>query len=72
MKSKCCRSRPRCAMCPVVLAARARAMQAPDDGDLFALLRAASQRELPACVLDALEALDRRRFTRDDSLSTAT
>ena len=69
MKSKCCRSRPRCATCPVVLAARARAMQAPDDGDLFALLRAAPRRELPACVLNALEALDRRRFVRDDRLS---
>jgi hypothetical protein len=68
MKSKCCRSRPRCAMCPVVLAARARAMQAPDDGDLFSLLRAAPQRELPACVLNALEALDRRRFVRDGRL----
>jgi hypothetical protein len=32
-------------------------MQAPDDGDLFALLRAAPQRELPACVLNALEVL---------------
>jgi hypothetical protein len=59
-------------MCPVVLVARARAMPAPGDGDLFALLRAAPQRELPACVLDALEGLDRRRFTRDDCLSTAT
>jgi hypothetical protein len=69
MKSKCCRSRPRCAMCPVVLAARARAMQAPDDGDLFALLRAAPQRELPACVLNALDGLDRGRFVRDDWMS---
>jgi hypothetical protein len=43
-------------------------MQAPDDGDLFALLRAAPQRELPACVLNALEALDRRRFVRDGRL----
>ena len=66
MKSKCCRSRPRCAMCPVVLAARARTMQAPDDGDLFARLRAAPQRELPAWVLNALEGLDRRRFVRDN------
>jgi hypothetical protein len=66
MKSKCCRSRPRCATCPVVLAARAKATHAPDDGDLFALLRAAPQRELPACVLSALEGLDRRRFVRDD------
>jgi hypothetical protein len=57
MKSKCCRSRPRSAMCPVVLAARARAMQARDHGDLFALLRAAPQRELPACVLNALGCL---------------
>jgi len=61
MKARCCRARPRCAMCPVVRAARARAMQAPDDGDLFALLRTAPQRELPACVLDALDGLDRRR-----------
>lgn len=41
------------------------AMQAPDDGDLFALLRAAPQRELPACVLNALQGLDPRRFDRD-------
>jgi hypothetical protein len=44
-------------------------MQDPDDGDLFALLRAAPPRELPACVLNALEGLDRRRFVRDDRLS---
>jgi hypothetical protein len=56
-------------MCPVVLAARARAMQARDDGDLFALLRAAPQRELPACVLNALEGLDPRRLVGDDCLS---
>jgi hypothetical protein len=68
MTSKCCRSRPRCATCPVVLAAAARARPAPDDGDLFALLLAAPQRELPACVLTALERLDRRRFGRDDRL----
>jgi ferredoxin len=68
MKSKCCRSRPRCAMCPVVLAAGARAVQAPDDGDSLrgAPRRAAPQRELPACVLNALEGLDRRRFVRDN------
>ena len=66
MKSKCCRSRPRCAMCPAVLTARARAIQARDNGDLFPLLRAAPQRELPACVLDALEGLDTRRFVGDD------
>ena len=69
MKSKCCRSRPRSAMCPVVLAARARAMQAREHGDLFALLRAAPQRELPACVLNALDGLDARRFVGDDYLS---
>ena len=46
MKSKCCRSRPRCAMCPVVLAARARAMQAPDDGDLF---RCSAPRRSASC-----------------------
>jgi hypothetical protein len=28
--------------------------------------RAAPQRELPACVLNALEGLDRRRFVRDN------
>ena len=72
MKSKCCRSAPRCATCPVVLAARARAMQAPDDGDLLALLRAAPPRRLPACVLNALEGLDRRRFARDGGLSRST
>lgn len=71
MKSKCCRSRPRCATCPVVLAARARAMQAPDDRDLFALLRAAPQRELPACVLNALQGLDPRRFDRDTARADA-
>jgi hypothetical protein len=69
MKAKCCRSQPRCPLCPVVLAARARGMQDPDDRDLFALLRGAPQRELPACVLTALEGLDRRRFVRDDGVS---
>jgi hypothetical protein len=45
------------------------ATQAPDEGDLFAVLRAAPQGELPACDLDALDGLDRRRFVRDDCFS---
>jgi hypothetical protein len=69
MKSKCCRSLPRCATCPVVMAARSRAARAPQGADLFPLIRGESRRELPACVLDALAALDRRRLGRDGTLS---
>ena len=68
MRSKCCRSLPRCASCPVVLAARSRVatapMAAPVRADLFELLRGTPPRELPVCVLDALETLDERRFQR--------
>ena len=66
MKSRCCRSLPRCAECPVVLAARARARAAEGHpvADAFALVRAAPPRELPVCVLDALAAIDERRFVR--------
>jgi hypothetical protein len=67
MRTKCCRSLPRCATCPVVLAARARMTGGAAEGDLFALLRAGTApRELPVCVRDALATLDdRRRFVRD-------
>ena len=63
MKAKCCRSAPRCATCPVLLAARAR-LRASDDptAAAFAFVRAAPvPRELPPCVADALRALDERR-----------
>ena len=69
-KVRCCRSLPRCATCPVLLAARARAAARVTEGDdLFALLRTEPRRELPVCVVDALASLDRRRFTRDERVS---
>jgi hypothetical protein len=71
MKVKCCRSLPRCATCPVVLAARARAGASPA-GDLFDVLRGAPPRELPACVLDALRTLEDRRLARTESVVPAT
>jgi hypothetical protein len=43
----------------VLLAARARSPFAAFDA-----LRVTPQRELPECVVEALEALDQRRFTR--------
>jgi hypothetical protein len=62
MKSRCCRSLPRCATCPVVLAAQARVAAARGGADLFELLRPGPPPELPACVRDALRSLDERRF----------
>ena len=51
-----------------MLAARVRALAggnaAQPTADVFALVRAAPPRELPVCVLDALEGLEERRFTR--------
>ena len=50
----------------MLLAARARTRAVATDAtaEVFALVRDASPRELPVCVLDALEPLDERRFTR--------
>ena len=60
MKARCCRATPRCAGCPVLLAARRRT---PGGGapDLIAeILRGRDPRPLPDSVLRALEALERR------------
>ena len=60
MKGRCCRATPRCAGCPVLLAARRRA---PGGGapDLVAeILRGRDPRPLPDSVLRALELLERR------------
>ena len=64
MKARCCRSLPRCADCPVLLAARARFRRADPGAEVFALVRAAPPRELPTCVVDALQTLEQRRFDR--------
>ena len=63
MKMECCRSSPRCASCPVVLAARARGRFVRDrDETLFIEVFAGlPPRELPPCVTDALVQLDERR-----------
>ena len=57
MKTRCCRSTPRCAGCPVLLiAARRRRQGMPD---LFAeILGGRSGRALPESVVRALEQLD--------------
>jgi hypothetical protein len=64
MKARCCRSLPRCATCPVLLAAQGRFTRATPTADAFAAVRTVAPREMPACVLEALEALDERRFQR--------
>ena len=63
MKARCCRSLPRCADCPVVVAAAARRFARTPAADVFATVRAAPPRELPVCVVDALQALDQGRLT---------
>jgi hypothetical protein len=60
MKSKCCRSTPRCAGCPVLATAAARrtetqSLTAALIADVFA---GRDARPLPATVLHALEQLD--------------
>jgi hypothetical protein len=66
MKSRCCRATPRCAGCPVLLAAARRRQEGVPD--LFAeILGGRSGRALPESVVRALEQLDARprggRFT---------
>ena len=59
MKRTCCRTTPRCAGCPVLLAARRRTGTAAHD--LFTeILSGRTARPLPESVLRALEELDRR------------
>lgn len=61
MKRTCCRSTPRCADCPVLLAAAARRRAAGPTPDLFAeILSGRPVRVLPESVVRALEELDRR------------
>ena len=69
MKARCCRATPRCAGCPVLLAARRRA---PGGGapDLVAeILRGRDPRPLPDSVLRALETLERRPAAQSASRS---
>jgi len=73
VRTRCCRSLPRCATCPVVLAAQARGAAAQGgDAELFALLRAAPPREVPACVREALDTLDQRRLARGRAAALAS
>jgi hypothetical protein len=60
---KCCRSSPRCASCPVVLAARRRGRFTRDTESLLIteILAGTPRRELPDCVIDALGVLEARR-----------
>ena len=58
MKTRCCRSTPRCAGCPVLmLAARRRQAGMPD---LFAEILGGRTRALPESVVRALAELERR------------
>lgn len=61
--SRCCRSMPRCASCPVLLAARARGrvMREADDALVTEVFSGTATRELPPCVRDALAVLDEKR-----------
>jgi hypothetical protein len=59
MKRRCCRSTPRCAGCPVLVAAQRRNLGTTPD--LFAeILGGRPARTLPESVVRALEELDRR------------
>ena len=62
MKASCCRSAPRCATCPVVLAARARGRFVRDAQTALVeeILLGASPRALPTCVTEALAACERQ------------
>jgi hypothetical protein len=63
MSSRCCKSLPRCATCPVVLAARARGRFGLDTENALVseIMTGAPPRTLPDCVEAALTALDDRR-----------
>ena len=63
MKGPCCKSLPRCADCPVLLAARARGRFYRDRADVLLeeVLFGVPSHDLPPCVRDALAALDERR-----------
>ena len=61
MKRTCCRATPRCAGCPVLLAAAARRREQGAAPDLFAeILGGRPVRTLPESVTRALAELDRR------------
>jgi hypothetical protein len=61
-KKKCCRSRPRCGRCPVLLVTEARARERAKSRAALAeeILRAPSQ-PVPESVAEALLALSRAR-----------
>jgi hypothetical protein len=66
MKQRCCRSTPRCAGCPVLAVAAARAQQAPDDPAalLAEILLRRPVRPLPRGVATALAELELARAAR--------
>ncbi len=67
--TSCCRSCPRCRDCPVLVAARARALRREEQaatvealvGDVFAGAMSMARRPLPETVERTLEALDAAR-----------
>jgi hypothetical protein len=68
MPAKCCRSCPRCADCPVLVAAAARAERRPQGGQSVATLVdevfagvGMTRRSLPDSVARTLDALDAAR-----------
>ena len=61
MKTTCCRSAPRCAGCPVLLAARARRRHDDSTAALIESVLAAGPRPLPECVATALAELEAAR-----------
>ncbi|HEU4657678.1 MAG TPA: hypothetical protein VFR97_09145 [Capillimicrobium sp.] len=73
MKSKCCRSLPRCANCPVVLAAASRRQRQLDpSAALITSVLGGSRPPLARCVEDALAQLDAARAAaREPALAHA-
>ena len=68
MKASCCRSLPRCATCPVVLAAAARRDRGLDaSAALVTSILAGSPPSLPRCVEEALAQLERARSSAGET-----
>jgi hypothetical protein len=65
MKRRCCRSTPRCAVCPVRAVAAARVQRGADTAALLAeILHGRPVRELPRSVAAALAELELARAVR--------
>ena len=60
MKRTCCKSVPRCSSCPALFVAQQRFLRKPETHDAFLAARGGDLRELPGCVVEALERLDER------------